>query len=140
MEERVRVMKINGMKRKKVHLILHLSNSHPKPILIQEEPFAWGNPDATNIPTLQPGSIEAQLATAAWKWRQKIHGPGGSGGEGACGKGAFHFITALIHTSAERKSAFTRLIRAGGGTVIKARCVSVGVGCVVTQQVLLFSR
>ncbi|KAK4321748.1 hypothetical protein Pmani_007486 [Petrolisthes manimaculis] len=88
---------------------------------VEEELFAWGNPDARNLPTLTPGSTEAQLASAAWKWRQLIHGVRSRGGGGVNKKGAFHFMNALVHTTAERIGAFTRLIRAGGGTVVKSR-------------------
>ncbi|XP_071515470.1 DNA topoisomerase 2-binding protein 1-like isoform X2 [Panulirus ornatus] len=84
---------------------------------VKEEPYEWGNPAATCLPTLAPGSLELKLATAARRWRitmlESTHKDGV--------KGAFQNMHALIHTNRDRMGAFTRLIEAGGGKVVKVR-------------------
>lgn len=86
-------------------------------ILIQEEPHEWGNPEATYLPKLQPGSLEVKLATAAHRWRLAIQAMSTENGR----TGAFCQMRALIHSSKERTAAFTRLIQAGGGEVVVAK-------------------
>lgn len=82
---------------------------------LQEEPYEWGNPNAGMLGTLKPSDLEYKLVCASRKWRIKIQQ---SAGEVV---GAYQGMRALIHTSQERIGAYTRLIEAGGGTVITAR-------------------
>ncbi|XP_045617941.1 DNA topoisomerase 2-binding protein 1 isoform X2 [Procambarus clarkii] len=82
---------------------------------VEEEPHEWGNPANTCMPALVPESLEFRLASAARRWRIKIHDVS-NGGET---RGVFQNMRALIHSSRERIGAFTRLIEAGGGTVIR---------------------
>lgn len=109
-------------------MILSLSHT-------QEEPYAWGNPAAIHTPILDPESNQPKLAAAAWRWRCSIVGDGesDSGYDGDHHKKQrrqqrrpFEHMTALIHAGKERAKSFTRLIEAGGGQVISARCVGNG--------------
>ncbi|XP_027237421.2 DNA topoisomerase 2-binding protein 1 isoform X2 [Penaeus vannamei] len=81
---------------------------------VEEEPHEWGNPEATFLPKLQPGSLETKLATAAHRWRLAIQDmPAGD-----ARRGAFCHMRALVHSSKERTAAFIRLIQAGGGEIV----------------------
>lgn len=77
---------------------------------IQEAPHEWGNPSARSLPPLPEESTEGKLSFAAHRWR--IH-------FGEKGYGAFHNMKVMFYSSKERVAAFTRLIEAGGGEVIK---------------------
>ena len=79
--------------------------------MLQEENFEWGNPSAEEIlPEFSEGSMESKLAHAAYRWRSLLN-------KNKEMTGAFHGMRAIIHSSKERQSAFSRLIVAGGGVV-----------------------
>ncbi|RXG69249.1 DNA topoisomerase 2-binding protein 1 [Armadillidium vulgare] len=77
---------------------------------VEEAPHEWGNPSARLLPPLPEESTEGKLSFAAHRWR--IH-------FGEKGYGAFHNMKVMFYSSKERVAAFTRLIEAGGGEVIK---------------------
>ena len=82
-----------------------------KTLLPNVEAFEWGNPDNGFLACLKTDQ-EAELASAAFRWRQVISKDPS--------KGAFSGIRAIIHTIDNRKNAFVRLLRLGLGTVIEA--------------------
>lgn len=87
--------------------------------MFQEELYAWGNPAAQHLPTLQLENTRAQLAKAAWRWKCAMNGSGGR----SC-QLPFQHMVALVHSSKDRVGAFTRMINAGGGEVVTARQVT----------------
>lgn len=76
---------------------------------LNEEQYAWGNPKAKDLPSLEPA--EKQVATAAYNWRQKISLEAGKH------DGVFTGFRVLL--LAPKKQQFIRLLRSGGGHVIE---------------------
>lgn len=94
----------------------YLDHSFQAGHFLQEELYAWGNPAAQHLPTLQLENTRAQLAKAAWRWKCAMNGSGGR----SC-QLPFQHMVALVHSSKDRVGAFTRMINAGGGEVVTAR-------------------
>lgn len=82
---------------------------------MQEEEYEWGNPKSKDTIPEPSGEIEQLIAAAAYKWRVKLR-------QGS--DGPFSDMVALLMTSEEKYDQFRRLIEAGGGLVMQARCVS----------------
>nr|XP_029713990.1 DNA topoisomerase 2-binding protein 1-like [Aedes albopictus]XP_029713991.1 DNA topoisomerase 2-binding protein 1-like [Aedes albopictus] len=76
---------------------------------LNEEQYAWGNPEAKNLPPLEPADM--QVATAAFNWRKKIELKGGKR------DGVFTGFRVLL--LAPKKQQFIRLLKSGGGLVIE---------------------
>jgi len=76
---------------------------------LPEERFEWGNPASQFLPVKTSDSLEAKLASAARRWRQRG------------GAGAFQGMKVVLHTPDNKQASFTRLVTAGGGEVMKAK-------------------
>ncbi|EDS34036.1 DNA topoisomerase 2-binding protein 1 [Culex quinquefasciatus] len=76
--------------------------------LRQEDKYEWGNPNATDLPPLEP--IEMTVAKAAFNWRKRIVREAGKH------DGVFTGFRVLL--MAPKKEQFIRLIQSGGGYVI----------------------
>lgn len=84
-------------------------------IISQEEEYEWGNPKSKGTIPEPNGEIEQAIAAAAYRWRLKLLKKPDSF--------PFSDIVALLMVSEDKYNQFKRLIEAGGGTVIQARCV-----------------
>lgn len=80
----------------------------------QEEEYEWGNPKSKDKIPEPNGEIENAIAAAAYRWRLKLQKQQNS---------PFSDIVALLMVSEEKYDQFKRLIEAGGGSVMQARCV-----------------
>lgn len=74
----------------------------------QEEQYAWGNPEAKDLPPLEP--MDKQVANAAYNWHHKIAREAGKH------DGVFTGFRVLL--LAPKKQQFIRLLQSGGGYVI----------------------
>lgn len=77
-------------------------------LIPQEDKYEWGNPNATDLPPLEP--IEMTVAKAAFNWRKRIVREAGKH------DGVFTGFRVLL--MAPKKEQFIRLIQSGGGYVI----------------------
>lgn len=83
-------------------------------VILKEEKYEWGNPKSVGVIPEPVGDIEKAIASAAYRWRLKLLDEPG---------GAFKDMVAILLVQGEKYNQFTRLIEAGGGTVVQARYV-----------------
>ncbi|XP_058451555.1 DNA topoisomerase 2-binding protein 1-A [Malaya genurostris] len=86
----------------------YLHDSCKAGYFLNEEPYEWGNPQAIDLPPLEPQ--EKLVAKAAYNWRLKISREAGKH------DGVFTGFRVLL--LAPKKEQFIRLLQSGGGFVI----------------------
>ncbi|XP_058825988.1 DNA topoisomerase 2-binding protein 1 [Topomyia yanbarensis] len=86
----------------------YLHDSCKAGYFLNEEPYEWGNPKATDLPLLE--QQEKLVSKAAYNWRQKIAREAGKH------DGVFTGFRVLL--LAPKKEQFVRLLQSGGGLVI----------------------
>ncbi|RLU18231.1 hypothetical protein DMN91_008587 [Ooceraea biroi] len=90
----------------------YLRDSEREGRFLNEEEYEWGNPKSKGKIPEPNGEIEQAIATAAYRWRNKL----------LCeSNGPFSGMVALLMVSEEKYDQFKRLIEAGNGSVIQAR-------------------
>lgn len=72
--------------------------------------FEWGNPKATNVPSLEPNSSEDTTAKAAYRWRSKIQSHPDPE------YGVFKDFVAILKTN--KNDNLRTLIEAGKGRIL----------------------
>uniref|UniRef100_A0A2H8TDB5 DNA topoisomerase 2-binding protein 1 n=2 Tax=Melanaphis sacchari TaxID=742174 RepID=A0A2H8TDB5_9HEMI len=84
---------------------------------LSEDKYEWGNP-------LSDLTLSTPLHGAGYRWRSKIRS-----GKAA----AFSGMKAVLMTSENRYQALTRLIQAGGGTILDKKELLQSTHCIVDQ-------
>lgn len=109
--------------------VLHVSyliESNKRGKFVEEEDFEWGNPKNRLVAKLESGSVAEALAKASHRWRTII--------AKRKSRGAFESIVCKLYTSPEKTVAFTRLITAGGGTVLPEKSKEKPLFCLVNPS------
>ncbi|KAG5323618.1 TOPB1 protein, partial [Pseudoatta argentina] len=97
--------------------ILHcsyLQDSKREGRFLDEEEYEWGNPKSKNKIPESSSKLENTIGAAVYKWRLKLQKES---------YGPFSNMLALLMVSEEKYDQFKRLIEAGGGLVMQAKCV-----------------